>query len=63
MQTLSGERVIWQGSPSWKALLLYYIKWTLVSLVPVAVWVVLDQVMGDPPSLMCSWSPRWSASR
>jgi putative membrane protein len=52
MQTLSGERVIWQGSPSWKALLLYYIKWTLVSLVPVAVWVVLDQVMGDPPSLM-----------
>jgi uncharacterized membrane protein YdbT with pleckstrin-like domain len=51
METLSGERVIWQGSPSWKALLLYYVKWTIVSLIPVAIWIVLDQLMSDPPSV------------
>src|SRR3954449_5567349 len=50
METLTGERVIWQGNPSWKALLLYYAKWTIVSLIPVAVWVVLDKLMSDPPS-------------
>jgi uncharacterized membrane protein YdbT with pleckstrin-like domain len=50
VETLAGERVIWQGNPSWKALLLYYFKWTIVSLIPVAVWIVLDQVMSDPPS-------------
>ena len=51
MQTLSDEHVVWQGSPSWKALLLFYIKWTLVSLLPVAAWIVLDRLMDDPPSV------------
>jgi uncharacterized membrane protein YdbT with pleckstrin-like domain len=37
-----GEKTLWQGHPSWKAMLLFYVKWTLVSLVPIAVWVVLD---------------------
>ena len=43
--------MVWQGSPSWKALLLFYIKWTLVSLLPVAAWIVLDRLMDDPPSV------------
>ena len=51
MQTLSDEHVVWQGSPSWKALLLFYIKWTLVSLLPVAAWIMLDRLMDDPPSV------------
>ena len=52
MDTLQGENVVWHGNPSWKALLLYYLKWTLISLVPVAVWVVLDQVMDSPPGAL-----------
>ena len=37
-----GEITVWQGNPSWKAMLLFYVKWTLLSLIPVAVWVVLE---------------------
>lgn len=37
-----GETTLWQGHPSWKAMLLFYIKWTLISLLPIAIWVVLD---------------------
>jgi len=58
MQTLSDEHVVWQGSPSWKALLLFYIKWTLVSLLPVAAWIVLDRLMDDPPSVTWFVAPR-----
>ena len=50
MQVLQGENLVWKGHPSWKALLLYYLKWTLVSLIPAVVWVGLDQAMSDPPS-------------
>jgi uncharacterized membrane protein YdbT with pleckstrin-like domain len=49
MDVLQGETIIWKGHPSWKALLLYYLKWTVVSLIPVAVWVVLDRAMSSPP--------------
>ncbi len=38
----AGETTVWQGHPSWKSMLLFYVKWTLVSLIPVAVWVGLD---------------------
>src|SRR5581483_10068093 len=41
MSTLDGETVVWQGHPSWKSMLIFYVKWTIVSLIPVAVWVVL----------------------
>ena len=37
-----GETTVWQGHPSWKSMLLFYVKWTLVSLLPVAAWVALD---------------------
>jgi uncharacterized membrane protein YdbT with pleckstrin-like domain len=37
-----GENTLWQGHPSWKAMLLFYVKWTIIALVPIAVWVVLD---------------------
>jgi uncharacterized membrane protein YdbT with pleckstrin-like domain len=52
MDVLQGETIIWKGHPSWKALLLYYLKWTVVSLIPVAVWVVLDRAMSSPPSAL-----------
>ena len=41
MSTLDGETVVWQGHPSWKSMLIFYVKWTIVSLIPVAAWVVL----------------------
>ncbi|HET6847979.1 MAG TPA: PH domain-containing protein [Gaiellales bacterium] len=50
MEVLQGESVVWKGHPSWKALLLYYLKWTLVSLIPAAIWVGLDRAMSGPPS-------------
>ena len=43
MATLEGETVVWQGHPSWRAMLLFYVKWTLISLIPVAIWVILDR--------------------
>jgi uncharacterized membrane protein YdbT with pleckstrin-like domain len=52
MDVLQGETIIWKGHPSWKALLLYYLKWTVVSLIPVAVWVVLDRTMSSPPGAL-----------
>jgi uncharacterized membrane protein YdbT with pleckstrin-like domain len=45
--SVEGEITVWQGHPSWKAMLLFYIKWTLLSLIPVAVWVVLNAVGVD----------------
>jgi uncharacterized membrane protein YdbT with pleckstrin-like domain len=42
-----GEITVWQGHPSWKAMLLFYVKWTLISLIPVAVWVVLNAAGQD----------------
>ena len=39
---MEGEITVWQGHPSWKAMLLFYMKWTLISLIPVAVWVGLN---------------------
>jgi uncharacterized membrane protein YdbT with pleckstrin-like domain len=37
-----GETTVWQGHPSWKAMLLFYVKWTLISLIPIAIWVLID---------------------
>ena len=42
MTGYDGETTLWQGHPSWKAMLLFYVKWTIVALIPIAVWVVLD---------------------
>ncbi len=54
MSGYEGETTVWQGHPSWKAMLLFYVKWTLISLIPVAIWVVID-VAGS------SVSPTWFA--
>jgi uncharacterized membrane protein YdbT with pleckstrin-like domain len=50
-----GENTLWQGHPSWKAMLIFYVKWTVISLIPIAVWVILD-VAGT------SVSPTWFAA-
>jgi uncharacterized membrane protein YdbT with pleckstrin-like domain len=45
--SVEGEITVWQGNPSWKAMLLFYVKWTLLSLIPVAAWVALDSAGTD----------------
>ena len=40
--SVDGETIVWQGHPSWKAMLLFYMKWTFISLLPVAIWVGLN---------------------
>ena len=40
--SVEAETTVWQGNPSWKSMLLFYVKWTLVSLIPIAVWVGLN---------------------
>ena len=47
---MAGEEVIWRGTPSWKALLIYYVKWTVISLLPAGLWVILNSTMSSPPS-------------
>jgi uncharacterized membrane protein YdbT with pleckstrin-like domain len=42
-----GETIVWQGNPSWKAMLLFYVKWTLLSLIPVVVWEGLSAAGTD----------------
>ncbi len=32
---------MWQGHPSWKAMIVFYVKWILISLIPIAIWVGL----------------------
>jgi uncharacterized membrane protein YdbT with pleckstrin-like domain len=50
MDLLDGEHVLWQGNPSWKSLLLFYVKWTIISLIPLALWYLWDATAGDAPS-------------
>jgi uncharacterized membrane protein YdbT with pleckstrin-like domain len=69
MDLLEGERVLWQGNPSWKALLLFYVKWTIVSLIPLAIWYLWDATAGDSPGtilvgltllgLLATWVGGW----
>jgi uncharacterized membrane protein YdbT with pleckstrin-like domain len=41
MDVPEGETLVWRGHPSWKSMLLFYVKWTIASFVAVAAWVVL----------------------
>jgi uncharacterized membrane protein YdbT with pleckstrin-like domain len=42
MDVLQGEELIWTGHPSWRMLMIYYVKYTIVSLIPAAIWVLLN---------------------
>ena len=62
-----GETTVWQGHPSWKAMLLFYVKWTLISLIPIAIWVRdrrrpgrASRPRGSPPRRSCCSCSRTS---
>lgn len=51
MELLEGERILWQGHPSWRAHLSFYVVWIPLALVPVIIAGVLranDQGTGPP---------------
>jgi uncharacterized membrane protein YdbT with pleckstrin-like domain len=43
VQLLEGEEVIWQGHPTWRSTVSFYLKWTLIALVPLAVVLIARQ--------------------
>ena len=49
MKLLEGEEPIWEGHPTWRSILSFYIKWTLLALVPLAVIVVAKVAGADWP--------------
>jgi uncharacterized membrane protein YdbT with pleckstrin-like domain len=51
MELLEGERVLWQGRPSWRAQLSYFVVWIPLALLPVIIAGLLranDQGTGLP---------------
>src|SRR5687768_8564302 len=42
MELRGGESVIWEGRPTWRAMIAYYIKWGLLALLPVVVVALLN---------------------
>lgn len=49
MKLLEGEELIWQGHPTWRSILSFYIKWTTLTLLPLAVIVVANVSGTDWP--------------
>jgi len=51
MDTYQGENVLWTGHPSWKSMLLFYIRWVLISLVPVIIYAGIRAGTSNHPGL------------
>lgn len=49
MRLLEGEELIWQGHPTWRSIMSFYIKWTVVAVLPLAVIVVANIAGTDWP--------------
>ena len=50
MDLLAGEEMIWEGHPTWRSIISFYVKWTLAALVPLAVIVVANVAGASWPS-------------
>jgi uncharacterized membrane protein YdbT with pleckstrin-like domain len=50
MQLLAGEEMIWEGHPTWRSIISFYVKWTAVALVPLAVIVIANVAGAGWPS-------------
>ena len=49
MQLLEGEELIWEGHPTWRSILSFYIKWTVLAVLPLAAIVVAKVAGADWP--------------
>jgi uncharacterized membrane protein YdbT with pleckstrin-like domain len=41
---IPGEELIWQGRPSWRSEVSFYVKWGVIALIPIVVIAAVDQV-------------------
>jgi uncharacterized membrane protein YdbT with pleckstrin-like domain len=44
MELRDGEKLIWEGRPTWRAMLSFYIKWGILALLPAIVVAILNGV-------------------
>lgn len=44
MDLRDGEQLIWEGRPTWRAMLSFYIKWGILALLPAVVVAILNGV-------------------
>ena len=56
MELMQNEGMIWQGRPSWRAMVSFYTRWVLIGLVPVVIGIGLDRVIDNG-----SWTPKGAA--
>ncbi len=49
MRMLEGEEVIWQGHPTWRSTVSFYLKWTLLVLIPLVVIIIANAAGQDWP--------------
>jgi uncharacterized membrane protein YdbT with pleckstrin-like domain len=40
VKLLEGEELIWEGHPTWRSIISFYVKWTALALVPLVVIVI-----------------------
>ena len=49
MKLIEGEELVWQGRPSWRSMLAFYLKWGVLAIVPVVVVAVAAGAGADWP--------------
>jgi uncharacterized membrane protein YdbT with pleckstrin-like domain len=49
LRLLEGEELIWEGHPTWRSIISFYVKWTVLVLLPLAVMVVANVAGADWP--------------
>ena len=49
-EILDGEKLIWEGRPTWKWSISFLLKWGLVSVLPLIVGVLLNKIVDVPVS-------------
>ena len=49
-EILDGEKLIWQGRPTWKWSISFLLKWGLVGVLPLIVGVLLNKIVDVPVS-------------
>jgi uncharacterized membrane protein YdbT with pleckstrin-like domain len=52
MEMMGDESMIWEGHPTWRAMLSFHIKWFLITVVAFVVLYFLDRVVDLPSALI-----------
>jgi len=49
VKLLEGEELIWEGHPTWRSIISFYVKWTVLALLPLAIIVIAKVAGADWP--------------